>query len=83
MPQKTLNLGSIFNGIHFKAKLETVPGTTATADREKADSYTVEVSVKVTVPLDTAPDVVLTPAVKVTAVLSWTLPSLAVMVSVA
>ena len=50
VPQKTLNVGSIFNGIHFKAKLETVPGTTATAERNVADSYTVEVSVKVTVP---------------------------------
>ena len=50
VPQKTLNVGSIFNGIHFKTKLETLPGTTATAEREKADSYTVEVSVKVTVP---------------------------------
>ena len=50
VPQKTLNVGSIFNGIHFRTKLETVPGTTATADRTKADSYTVEVSVKVAVP---------------------------------
>ena len=50
VPQKTLNVGSLFNGIHFKTKLETVPGTTATADRNMADSYTVEVNVKVTVP---------------------------------
>ena len=50
VPQKTLNVGSIFNGIHFKTKLETVHGTTATADRNTADSYTVEVNVKVTVP---------------------------------
>jgi hypothetical protein len=50
VPQKTLNVGSIFNGIHFKTKLETVPGTTATADRTVAESYTVEVNVKVTVP---------------------------------
>ena len=48
--QKTLSVGSIFNGIHFKTKFETVPGTTATAERNLADSYTVEVSVKVTVP---------------------------------
>ena len=50
VPQKTLNTGSIFNGIHFKAKLETVQGTTATADRNSPESYAVEVSVKVTVP---------------------------------
>ncbi len=50
VPQKTLNVGSLFNGIHFKTKFETVPGTTATAERTTADSYTVEVSVKVAVP---------------------------------
>ena len=50
VPQKSLNIGSIFNGIHFKAKLETVQGTTATADRNSPESYSVEVSVKVTVP---------------------------------
>ena len=50
VPQKTLNVGSIFNGIHFKTKLETVVGTTATADRNAAESYTVEVNVKVAVP---------------------------------
>ncbi len=50
VPQKTLNVGSIFNGIHFKAKLETVDGTTATADRNASESYAVEVSVKVAVP---------------------------------
>ncbi len=50
VPQKVLNVGSIFNGIHFKTKLETVAGTTTTAEREVPDSYTVEVSVKVTVP---------------------------------
>ena len=50
VPQKTLNVGSIFNGIHFKTKLETVAGTTATADRNSAESYSVEISVKVAVP---------------------------------
>jgi hypothetical protein len=50
VPQKTLNTGSIFNGIHFKAKLETVQGTTATTDRNLPESYAVEVSVKVAVP---------------------------------
>ena len=50
VPQKTLSVGSIFNGIHFKTKLETVQGTTATTDRNLPTSYAVEVSVKVTVP---------------------------------
>lgn len=50
VPQKTLNVGSIFNGIHFKTKLETVQGRTATAERNTSESYSVEVSVKVTVP---------------------------------
>ena len=50
VPQKTLNVGSIFNGIHFKTKLETVAGTTATAERNTAESYAIEVNVKVTVP---------------------------------
>jgi hypothetical protein len=50
VPQKTLNVGALFNGIHFKTKLETVQGTTATAERETADSYMIELNVKVTVP---------------------------------
>lgn len=50
VPQKILNTGSIFSGIHFKTRLETVAGSTATKDRGTADSYTVEVSVKVAVP---------------------------------
>ena len=50
VPQKTLNVGSIFNGINFKAKLETSVGTTATAERESPDGYSVEVTVKVNVP---------------------------------
>ncbi len=50
VPQKVINVGSIFNGINFKTKLETVSGTTATAERNTPGSYAVEVSVKVTVP---------------------------------
>jgi hypothetical protein len=50
VPNKTLNVGSLFNGINFRAKLETVQGTTAAAERGNAESYSVEVSVKVTVP---------------------------------
>lgn len=47
---KSLQTGSIFNGINYRANLETSEGTTATADREKQDSYTVEINVKVKVP---------------------------------
>ena len=47
---KSLQTGSLFNGIHFKANLETSVGTTATADRNTTDAYTVEVNVKVKVP---------------------------------
>lgn len=47
---KSLMTGNIFNGIHFKANLETSVGTTATAERNTNDSYTVEVNVKVKVP---------------------------------
>ena len=50
VPQKTLSVGSLFNGINFKTKLETVPGATATAERNTPGSYAVEVNVKVTVP---------------------------------
>jgi hypothetical protein len=50
VPQKTLNIGSIFNGINFKARLETITGTTASADRDLPGTYTVEVNVKVNVP---------------------------------
>ncbi len=50
VPQKELLLGRIFNGVNFKTSFETLPGTTATADRGKDDSYMVEVSVKLKVP---------------------------------
>lgn len=47
---KSLLTGSIFNGIHYKANLETSIGTTATTERNTTDAYTVEVNVKVKVP---------------------------------
>lgn len=50
VPQKTINVGSIFSGINFRTKLETVAGGTATAGRSNAESYTVEVNVKLTIP---------------------------------
>ncbi len=50
VPRKILQTGSLFNGINFKTHFETLTGSTATADREAPDSYTVEVTVKVKVP---------------------------------
>ena len=50
MPRKILQTGSLFNGINFKTHFETLTGSTATADRDASDSYTVEVTVKVKVP---------------------------------
>lgn len=50
VPQKELLTGRIFNGVNFKTRFETELGTTASLDREKDDSYTVEVSVKLKIP---------------------------------
>ncbi len=50
VPMKSLLTGSMFNGITFHANLETSVGTTATAERQTNESYTVEVNVKVKVP---------------------------------
>lgn len=50
VPRKVLQTGSLFNGITYKTHFETLTGSTATADRESADSYTVEVTVKLKVP---------------------------------
>jgi hypothetical protein len=50
VPAKILQTGTIFNGVKYKTNFETIPGTTATADRNNEDSYTVEVNVKVKVP---------------------------------
>ena len=47
---KSLQTGSIFNGMTFKANLETLEGKTATAERGDAASYTVEMNVRVNVP---------------------------------
>jgi hypothetical protein len=47
---KSLETGKLFSGIEYHANLETVVGTTATAERSKQGSYVVEVNVKVAVP---------------------------------
>jgi hypothetical protein len=50
VPQKVLQTGTMFNGLTLKTHFETIPGTTATAERTSPDSYAVEVTVKVRVP---------------------------------
>ncbi len=47
---KSLQTGSMFNGMTFKANLETTVGSTATNEREDAASYTIEMNVRVNVP---------------------------------
>ncbi|MEK0448603.1 MAG: hypothetical protein RL088_871 [Verrucomicrobiota bacterium] len=47
---KSLQTGTIFNGVTFKANIETTVGRTATIEREDAGSYTVEMNVRVNVP---------------------------------
>ena len=50
VPNKKLETGRIFNGMQYKVTLETEFGTTATHDREVAESYAAELTVKVKVP---------------------------------
>ena len=47
---KSLATGSMFNGMTFKANLETVAGGTATSERDAAGSYTIEMNVRVNIP---------------------------------
>lgn len=47
---KSLQTGSMFNGMTFKANLETTVGRTATNEREDAASYTIEMNVRVNIP---------------------------------
>jgi hypothetical protein len=47
---KSLQTGSLFSGITFKANIETVSGESATTERETAESYTLEMNLKVNVP---------------------------------
>ncbi len=50
VPNKRVETGRIFNGLQFKAGLETLEGTTATADRNDPASYEVEVMVRTRIP---------------------------------
>src|SRR4051812_4431335 len=50
VPMKSLQTGSLFSGINYRVNFETKEGESATTERNKADSYTVEVNVKVNVP---------------------------------
>ena len=47
---KSLQTGSIFNGITYKANIETLEGDSATEEREDAASYTIEMNLRVNVP---------------------------------
>ena len=50
VPMKSLQTGSIFNGVTFKANIETSVGRSTTTEREDSGSYTVEMNVRVNVP---------------------------------
>ena len=50
VPMKSLATGSMFNGMTFKANLETVAGGTASSERDDAGSYTIEMNVRVNIP---------------------------------
>jgi hypothetical protein len=50
VPNRRLEVGKIFNGIHYRVTLETEHGTTATRDRGEPESYTADLTVKVKVP---------------------------------
>ncbi len=50
VPMKSLQTGSMFNGITFKANLETMVGGTASSERDDAGSYTIEMNVRVNIP---------------------------------
>ncbi len=47
---KSLQTGTIFNGITFKANIETLAGATATTERQSSGSYTVEMNLRVNIP---------------------------------
>src|ERR1700761_8982981 len=50
VPNKRLDVGKIFNGMQIRTTLETEIGTTATADREEPDAYSLDLRVHVKVP---------------------------------
>ncbi|MGV3533461.1 MAG: glycoside hydrolase family 75 protein [Chthoniobacteraceae bacterium] len=50
VPNKRIETGRIFNGMQFKAGLETIEGTTATTERDDPESYAVEVMVRARIP---------------------------------
>ncbi len=50
VPGKRLETGKIFNGLKYQVTLETEHGTTATKERNDADSYVAELNIKVRVP---------------------------------
>ncbi len=47
---KTVEVGTLFNGIQIRSELEKIPGKRASVEREDAGSYEVEFKVKVKLP---------------------------------
>jgi hypothetical protein len=77
---KSLQTGSIFNGITYKANIETLEGESATKEREDAGSYTIEMNLRVNVP---KPHKQLADLQKLTPSLSTILPALPGMITTA
>lgn len=50
VPNKRIETGRIFNGMQYKAGIETLEGTTATAERNDPASYGVEIMVHARIP---------------------------------
>ena len=80
VPMKSLQTGTMFNGVTFKANIETTHGRTATVEREDAGSYTVEMNVRVNIP---KPHKILPELQKLSPSMDKLLPALPVMLETA
>lgn len=47
---KTIDTAKLYNGLQIRSELETVEGSTATAEREDPSSYVIELAIKIKVP---------------------------------
>ena len=77
IPQKHLEISRLFNGMEVRTKLESEPGETATVERETPESYTLELNVKVKVPV---PNSDLASLSKINPALTKVLPGLSEMI---
>src|SRR5688572_19497958 len=50
VPNKRLEVGKMFNGMHLRTQVETEFGTTATTERNTPESYAIDITVRVRVP---------------------------------